>query len=87
MIKKIINKFFTFFKYIFSSGICYIIDLSIFSILSYLLKNIPSVKYILISTVCARIFSSFINFILNKNKVFNQDKTNKNNNINLILNY
>lgn len=87
MIKKIINKFFTFFKYIFSSGICYILDLSIFSILSYLLKNIHSSKYILISTVCARIFSSFINFILNKNKVFNQDKTNKNDNINLILNY
>ncbi len=87
MIRKIINKFFTFFKYIFSSGICYILDLSVFSILSYLLKNIPSLKYILISTICARIFSSFINFILNKNKVFNQDKTNKNDNINLILNY
>ena len=87
MIRKLINKFFTFFKYICSSAACYIIDLSVFSILSYLLKNIPGVKYILISTVCARILSSFINFILNKNKVFAQDKSDKNNNINLMLNY
>ena len=87
MIKKIINTFFTFFKYICSSGICYIIDLSIFSIFSYLLKKTPNINYILISTICARIISSFINFILNKSKVFNKTNSNKEDNINLILNY
>lgn len=87
MIKKLFNTFYTFFKYICSSGICYIIDIVIFSILSYLLKNISSINYILTSTIFARIVSSFVNYLLNKNKVFNQTTKNKKDNINLILNY
>jgi len=87
MIKEIYNKFYTFFKYICSSGACYIIDLSIFSILSYLLKDVSSMHYILISTICARGFSSFINYLLNKNKVFKQTTTDKKENRNLISNY
>lgn len=62
--------FFQIFKYLFSSGSSFVIDLLIFSILNYLLKNI------LISTIGARVISSLYNYLINSRVVFaSYDKT------------
>ncbi len=67
--KNIIKKSETFIKYLFSSGICFITDLTLFTIFNTLLKN-KLTSSIVISTILARIISSIINYTLNKEKVF-----------------
>ncbi len=63
-----------FLKYIMSSGISFIIDISIFTILNdILLKNTLGDKSILISTFIARAISSLVNYFMNRNEVFNID--------------
>ena len=74
--KKIIDKYSTFFKYIFSAGVSYAIDLSLFTILNYCLKDTFGLTSILIATIISRIISSFINYLLNRNIVF-KNNTNK----------
>lgn len=86
MIKEMINKYITFIKYIGSAGISYVIDMLVFIICSYLFREIKVVSYILISTVVARVISSLINFILNKNKVFSNSNLD-NKTTDLLINY
>lgn len=62
--KNIINKYQTIIKYLFSSGTSFIIDILLFSLFYYLLKNI------IISTIFARVLSSLYNYVLNKRMVF-----------------
>ena len=60
-------------KYIFSSGISFIIDISLFTILYMTIFN----NYIFgafIATVLARIFSGIVNFLLNQRWVFNGER-------------
>ena len=71
--KKIINKYNTFFKYVISSGICLVLDLSLFTLFNYLLKDNLGVLSITVSVVLARIISSVLNYFLNRNKVFKTD--------------
>ena len=71
--KKIIDKYNTFIKYMFSAGICLILDLSLFTIFNAVLKVKIGIISIFISTVLARIISSFLNYYLNRNKVFKKD--------------
>ena len=52
------------FKYTFSAGSSFIIDLLLFTLFNYLLKNI------LIATIIARILSSIYNFVINSKYVF-----------------
>ena len=85
--KKILPKFYTFFKYVYSSGICYLIDLFIFTILSFSLGKLNIVQYIMISTVSGKFISSIVNFYINKNKVFLVKNNNKEEILNLLLNY
>lgn len=64
---KVLN---TFLKYILSSGMSFIIDIAIFSIMIKLLKtNMPN-EYIILSTIIARMISSVFNFTINRNIVF-----------------
>lgn len=79
VMKHIINKYNTFLKYIFVAGISFLIDISLFTMFNSLIK-----LSIIISTIIARIISSFINFILNKNKVF---KSNSNKYLSFIKYY
>lgn len=63
----------TFYKYLISGGLCFLFDIVLFTIFNYLLGNNPN--HIIYATIFARIISSFINYLLNRNKVF---KTNDN---------
>ncbi|MDD4036643.1 MAG: GtrA family protein [Bacilli bacterium] len=74
--KNLITKYNTFIMYIFSAGISFGIDITLFAIFTKLLKSNMGDRAILLGTVGARIISSFINYLLNRNKVFknkNQD--------------
>ena len=68
-IKKIYKKYETFLKYIFVAGISFVIDILFFNIFN----NLISLS-IIISTICARVISSFINYLLNRDKVFKSDE-------------
>ena len=76
-IKKIINKYEQFIKYVFSAGISFVIDLILFTIFNAIFKNFVPTNSILLGTILARVISSFINYHLNRNTVFknNNDKT------------
>ncbi len=52
------------FKYIMSSGLSFIIDISIFGLINTIFKNI------ILATIIARIISSLVNYIINRNVVF-----------------
>ena len=69
MIAKIINKYKTFIKYMFSAGISFFIDITLFTIFLFLLKNTikDTSLSILVSTISARAISSFINYLINQN--------------------
>lgn len=72
--KKLIKKYETFIKYIFSAGVSFLIDLTLFKIFVVLL-NLVEFKYsIILGTIIARIISSFINYRINRNTVFKAGK-------------
>ena len=56
-----------------SGGLCFLFDIALFTIFNYFLGNNPN--HIIYATIFARIISSFINYLLNRYKVF---KTNDN---------
>lgn len=72
-ILNIIKKHIVFIKYIFSAGLSFAIDLSLFTIFSFLLKQSIGNSAIFVATVLARIISSFINYLINRNTVFNNN--------------
>lgn len=51
-------------KYVFSSGSSFVIDILLFSLFNYFIKNI------LVATVIARVVSSFYNYLINSRFVF-----------------
>ena len=67
---KLINKYLVFIKYLFVAGFSFLLDISLFTLFNYGLKNI------ILSTILARIISSFINYLLNKDKVFKSSEKN-----------
>lgn len=76
-IKEILNKYKTFIKYIFSSGISFIIDITLFTIFSKVFKLVIGTYSIILGTILARIISSIINYSLNKNNVFKHNENKK----------
>ena len=65
----------TFFNYLISGGLCFLIDIVLFTIFNSILgKNINHIIY---ATILARILSSFINYLLNRNKVFKKEDNKK----------
>lgn len=73
-IKNLIIKYSVFIKYIFSAGFSFLLDLGLFNLFVKLFKNLIGDLAIFIATICARIISSFFNYLLNKNAVFKSEK-------------
>ena len=71
--KNIINKYKTFIKYLFSSGICLSLDLILFTVFNLLLRDKLGIASIIVATILARIITSIINYFLNRNRVFKTD--------------
>ena len=71
---KLIKQYQTFIKYMISAGISFILDLGLFTLFNILLKTNLSSKSILVATILARAISSFINYLLNRNRVFKQNE-------------
>ena len=70
--KEIYIKYNLLIKCIFSSLICYLIDISIFSILTRLLVKMGSVS-IIVSTITSGLISAICNYFINRNNVFKYD--------------
>lgn len=70
-IKVLIKKYEMFIKYIVVAGISFLIDIVLFTIFNKIFNF--SFKIIL-ATVLARIVSSFVNYLLNRDKVFKSDE-------------
>lgn len=66
-----------FFKFSFSSLFSFFVDISLFSIFVKTFKELSS-YYVIIAAILARIISSFVNFTINKNVVFENDDKIKN---------
>lgn len=65
----------SFFAYIISAGISYLIDISLFALfLKLFSKTSFPISAAFIATVCARVISSLINYYINKKKVFEYDE-------------
>lgn len=67
--KKRLNNYKTFFNFLLSGGLCFIIDILFFTAFNSIFKNTIT-ENILYATILARIISSLINYHLNRNKVF-----------------
>lgn len=75
-IKSLIEKYKTFLKYIVSAGLSFGIDLVLFTIFVALLKPLMGDISIFVSTLFARIISSFLNYLMNRNAVFKNNDNN-----------
>lgn len=69
--KKKIKKYKTFIYYTFSSGVCFFADQFLFYIFRILTTGLFGDNSIFLSAVIARAISSFLNYIINRNVVFN----------------
>lgn len=76
-IKELLTKKLTFIKYIISAGISFALDMILFSIISKILMLHMGDLAILVGTVIARIISSMVNYLMNKNAVFNTNDKKK----------
>ena len=72
-LKDLIIKYQMFLKYILVAGLSFAIDISFFT----LFNTLFSIK-IVYATIMARVISSFINYLLNKDKVFKSQESHKN---------
>lgn len=67
MLKELIKKYEMFLKYIFVAGISFLIDITLFAFFNRMLNFSFN---IILATILARIISSFINYLMNRDKVF-----------------
>ena len=67
---QLINKYNTFLKYGIVAGLSFAFDLFLFTLFTYFFSKIIGDYAIITGTICARIISSFVNYLLNKNQVF-----------------
>lgn len=68
------------FRFMLSSGICSLIDIGLFTLLNLILSQISSLDEgvrIFIATAGARVVSSLVNFLINRNRVFRSGKNAK----------
>lgn len=75
MIEKIKN--IVFLRFVLSSGTSFILDMILFQFFVYIFKNSFSQQYIFLATLCARIFSSVYNYLVNKIFVFEEKGSGK----------
>jgi len=71
IIKDLFKKYETFIKYLIVAGISFIMDILFFNVF-----YIVFAKKIIIATILARVISSFINYLLNRNQVFKSAEKN-----------
>lgn len=76
-IKDSIRIYSLFFKYIVSALLSFVVDISLFAIFVHIFKSITYAGYIYIATVLARVISSFVNYLVNKNTVFKNKSQSK----------
>ena len=76
-IKELIKKYLTFIKYVFSAGISFALDYALFALFSYLLKAQLGNTGIIVGQYSARAISSFVNYRLNRNRVFESNADGK----------
>ena len=76
-IKDSIRIYSLFIKYIISALLSFVVDISLFAIFVHIFKGITYVGYIFIATILARIISSFVNYLVNKNTVFKNKQTSR----------
>lgn len=58
------------FRYMLSAGASFVLDLGLFTALSFLFRGLPLQYSVFLSTILARLVSSAFNFSVNKNLVF-----------------
>lgn len=75
-IKDSIKIYSVFLKFIASSFASFGVDIILFTIFSFMLKEVLPDSFIIVSTVLARVLSSFINFMINRNVVFKSSSSN-----------
>jgi glycosyltransferase involved in cell wall biosynthesis len=75
-IKDSIKIYSVFLKFIASSMASFVVDIVLFALFSFMLKEVIPDSFIIVSTVLARVLSSFINFIMNRNMVFKSNSSN-----------
>ncbi len=63
-----------FMKFIIASGLSFVIDIWIFSVVVGLLKINAPTYYIILATIIARVISSIFNFIVNRKMVFKSEE-------------
>jgi len=68
------DKFAEFLKFTSSSLTATVVDLSLFTLLVYFLRDYAPTFYILFATVIARIVAILVNYYLNANLVFKENK-------------
>jgi len=68
------GKFEEFLKFTSSSLTATVVDLSLFTLLVYFLQDYAPTFYILFATVIARIVAILVNYYLNANLVFKENK-------------
>lgn len=68
-----LSKYYLFIKYTISAGFFFAFDLTLFTIFNMLLNKPLGDSSILISTIIARAISSFLNYLVNRNKIFKSD--------------
>lgn len=73
---ELLKKQIVFIMYTISAGISFVLDLTLFTIFNKLLSPAMGESSILLSTLIARIISSFINYLMNRNKVFSNNSSN-----------
>ena len=64
----------TFFKYVLSSFSSFLVDIVLLQLVIYLFGHLDSEMRILLATVVSRVFSSVVNYTLNKRVVFRNEE-------------
>ena len=63
----------TFIKYVLSSFSSFLVDIVLFQLVIFLFRHLDSDVRILLATVISRVFSSVVNYSINKRVVFQND--------------
>ncbi|MDD2625425.1 MAG: GtrA family protein [Bacilli bacterium] len=70
MLKEITNKYNIFIKYTLSAGFCFALDQILFYIFRLMMINSIGDTSIFIGAFLARVISSFVNYLINRDVVF-----------------
>lgn len=71
-----IKIYYIFFRFLFSSGASFLLDIGLFALFSSMLKTIMPNTFIITSTILARILSSIFNYYVNRKVVFKSKQAN-----------